>query len=132
MAATRLVRFPVHLGLGATAEVEPAFSGDPAWYQDYSERHRADGTEARLVSMFHFDAPWTTWEMHPNGAEVVLCTSGAITLHQERADGSVASVTLEPGEYAINEPGTWHTADVTGSATALFITAGIGTEIRPR
>ena len=101
MAATRLVRFPVHLGLGATAEVEPAFSGDPAWYQDYS-------------------------------AEVVLCTSGAITLHQERADGSVASVTLEPGEYAINEPGTWHTADVTGSATALFITAGIGTEIRPR
>ena len=35
-------------------------------------------------------------------------------------------------EYAINAPGVWHTADVTGEATALFITAGKGTEHRPR
>jgi hypothetical protein len=31
-----------------------------------------------------------------------------------------------------NPPGWWHTADVTGSATALFITAGLGTEHRAR
>jgi hypothetical protein len=37
-----------------------------------------------------------------------------------------------PGQYAINEPGTWHTADVTGETTALFITAGLGTQHRPR
>lgn len=35
-------------------------------------------------------------------------------------------------EYAINEPGTWHTADVQSEATALFVTAGMGTQHRPR
>ncbi|MGH8180514.1 MAG: cupin, partial [Steroidobacteraceae bacterium] len=86
----------------------------------------------RLVSMFTFNEPWSMWEMHPNGSEVVLCTSGAITLHQETADGTKRSVSLRAGEYAINEPGTWHTADVSGSATAVFITAGLGTQHRPR
>jgi hypothetical protein len=39
---------------------------------------------------------------------------------------------LGGGDYAINDPGVWHTADVDGSATVLFITAGLGTEHRPR
>lgn len=55
-----------------------------------------------------------------------------MTLHQEHADGSTDTVTLKPGEYAINPRGTWHTADVNGSATAIFITASMGTEHRPR
>jgi quercetin dioxygenase-like cupin family protein len=41
-------------------------------------------------------------------------------------------VSLQPGEYAINPPGAWHTADVDGRATALFVTAGMGTQHRPR
>ena len=41
-------------------------------------------------------------------------------------------MTLTAGEYAINEPGNWHTADVDGEATAIFITAGIGTQMRGR
>jgi quercetin dioxygenase-like cupin family protein len=41
-------------------------------------------------------------------------------------------VTLRAGDYAINPPGVWHTADVAGETTALFITAGMGTENRPR
>ena len=43
-----------------------------------------------------------------------------------------ATVTLGPGDYAINPPGAWHTADVEEEAAALFITAGLGTEHRPR
>ncbi len=72
------------------------------------------------------------WEMHPHGTEVVLCLAGAIALLQQLPDGSVQTVQLGPGEYAVNEPGTWHTADVVGEATALFITAGVGTQHRPR
>jgi hypothetical protein len=53
-------------------------------------------------------------------------------LHQEKPDGTRATVTLEAGQYAINEPGTWHTADIEQEATALFITSGLGTEHRPR
>ena len=81
--------------------------------------------------MHSFGAPWDSWEMHPEGSEVVLCTEGEITLVQEVDDREVRT-TLRSGEYAINEPGVWHTADVDSHATALFITAGEGTQIRKR
>lgn len=127
----RLSQHPVHLGLGASAVSEPEFTGDMAWYAEYGARHAADGVEGRLVSMHTFDAPWDMWEMHPQGGELVVCTAGELTLIQE-VDGREVRTTLRPGEYAINEPGTWHTADVATSATALFITAGVGTQHRPR
>lgn len=132
MAATDLSVHPIHLGLGATAEVEPAFTGELSWYEGYAQRHASDRAEGRLVSTHTFTEPWAMWEMHPLGSEVVLCTAGRMTLHQEHADGSVTTLALDPGQYAINPPGVWHTADVDGTATAVFITAGFGTEHRPR
>jgi hypothetical protein len=51
--------------------------------------------------------------------------TGEITLIQELPDGP-QQVALRAGEYAINPRGVWHTADVAGHATALFITAGAG------
>ena len=55
------------------------------WYGPYAERHAADGSEGRPVAMHTFSESWTSWEMHPNGDEVVLCTAGEITLVQELA-----------------------------------------------
>ena len=126
-----LQQVPVHLGLGASVIPQEQFTGDGDWYQRYGERNVADGAEGRLVSMHTFSAPWDTWEVHPHGEELVVCTAGAITLFQEIGD-EVRSVELQAGEAVINPPGVWHTADVVGAATALFITAGMGTEIRPR
>jgi quercetin dioxygenase-like cupin family protein len=125
-----LSRYPIHLGRGATAVGEPEFTG-VEWYQGYMQRHASDGTEGRLVSMFTFDASWDGWEVHPHGHEVVICTAGELTLIQE-IDGTQVRTTLHPGEYAINPPGVWHTADVAGRTTAVFITAGAGTQGRPR
>ena len=132
MTQHNMFKHPVHLGLGATAEVEPEFTGEMAWYMDYGQRHGRDGAEGRLVNLIRFTESWDVWEVHPNGAEVVLCVDGSMTLHQEHPDGSQRSVTIGPGEYVINEPGVWHTADIESEATALFITAGEGTEGRPR
>jgi hypothetical protein len=132
MAATDLSTYPVHLGRGGKAVTEPAFTGDMAWYMNYGQRHAADGADARLFSQFTFTESWPTWEMHPNGDEVVLCTAGVMVLHQEHPDGTRSQVTLEPGQYAINAPGVWHTADIPESATGVFITAGMGTQVRPR
>ena len=131
MANPDIFTQPLHLGLGATAAAQPAFDG-MQWYADYEVRTAADGREGRLVSAHRFTENWTSWEMHPAGDEVVLCLSGEITLHQELADGTARSVTLTPGEYAVNPPDCWHTADVDDEASALFITAGAGTEHRPR
>ncbi len=126
-----LSKFPAHLGLGARVEQLDEFDGTPQWYERYSDAHAADGAEGRLVSLHTFDSPWTTWEMHPSGDELVVCVSGRITLHQE-IDGEVRRATLNAGEAIVNAPGVWHTADVDATATALFVTAGMGTEVRPR
>ena len=122
---------PLHLGLGATSVVQPTFTGEMSWYQGYGERHGGDGPEGRLVSMHTFSESWDVWEMHPVGTEVVLVTAGEMVLHQE-IDGETSQVTLSAGQYAINPPGAWHTADVSTSATAVFITAGEGTQHRVR
>lgn len=137
MRGDRLKRLPslfdefVHLGLGAKAEAQPAFDG-MEWYQAYAARTAGDGAEGRLVSLYRFDADWDAWEMHPAGDELVVCVAGTMTLHQEFPDGAVETLTLGPGDYAINPPGVWHTADIAEEATALFVTAGMGTEHRGR
>ncbi|MBN9088854.1 MAG: cupin domain-containing protein [Reyranella sp.] len=125
-----LDRFPIHLGLGARAVPQPEFSGRE-WYDAYVERNAADGAEGRIVQLYDFRESWTSWERHPAGDEAVICTAGEITLLQELPEGT-RKTTLRAGEYAVNPRGVWHTADVAGPATALFITAGVGTEHRPR
>lgn len=131
MSAPRLEERFIHLGLGARAVEEPPFAG-MEWYEGYVARHAGDGTEGRLVSQYTFTEDWTSWEMHPAGEEVVICTAGQITLVQEFPDGRIVQTPLAAGEYAINPRGVWHTADVPERATAIFITAGEGTRHRER
>jgi len=121
----------MHLGLGAAGLVQPEFT-DMEWYDDYGARRASDGIEGRLMSMYAFSQDCDTWAMHPHGAEVVVCIAGTMTVHQETADRTKATVTLGAGDYIINPPGVGHTADVMDSATAVFVTAGCGTEHRPR
>jgi len=134
MTARRLETHPIHLGLGGAAVPQPEFPRDERamqWYMDYAARHAEDGEEGRLVSCFRFAEDWAGWEMHPAGAEVVVCIAGRMTLIQE-IDGAEVRTALAPGEYAINPKGVWHTADIDGEATGFFVTAGAGTQGRPR
>lgn len=126
-----LSSFPVHLGLGARAIKQARFTGDMSWYETYGAGVADDGAEGRLVAIHTFSEPWTSWEVHPLGDELVVCLSGSLVLHQE-IDGEVVTTALEPYQAAINPPGVWHTADADGPTTVLFITAGEGTEHRPR
>jgi uncharacterized cupin superfamily protein len=126
-----LSRFPVHLGQAGSVVRLPEFDGSMEWYDRYSADHDAEGADGRLVSLHTFGASWDTWEMHPSGHELVACVAGRITLHQE-IDGDDRVAVLESGQAIVNAPGVWHTADVDGPATALFVTAGRGTRVRPR
>jgi quercetin dioxygenase-like cupin family protein len=60
-----------------------------------------------------------------------LVTEGECTLIQELG-GQEWRVHLRAGEYIVNPPGVWHTADASAPVTAVFITSGLGTEHRPR
>jgi mannose-6-phosphate isomerase-like protein (cupin superfamily) len=130
-AGKSLYDYPIYLGLGARAVAEPKFTGFE-WYEQYGERHADDLEEGRLVSLFRFEESWNSWEMHPQGEEVVCVVAGHMTLHQELPDGSSHSYELGPGDYAINPRGAWHTADASEPVVALFITPGAGTTNRPR
>ena len=99
MQGKSLFDFPIHLGLGASAVSEPQFTGFE-WYNDYEKRHGDDLDEGRIVAMYRFDEPWTSWEVHPEGEEVVCCIQGRMTLHQELSDGTGQSHDLGPGDYA--------------------------------
>jgi len=132
MIGTDLSSCPIHLGLQASAQAEPPYTGTADWYEAYGKRHEADGYEGRLMSLHAFAESWPVWEMHPHGSEVVLCTGGRFVIHQELSDGSLRTIELEAGQYAINDAGIWHTFDLEAPATALFVTAGWGTQHRPR
>ncbi|MGB3624340.1 MAG: cupin domain-containing protein [Henriciella sp.] len=132
-APKKLKKYPAHLGRGGTAFVLPEMTGGMEWYERYGELHPDDGADGRLVSMHTFETGWDSWEMHPSGHEIVICTQGEMTLKQEYPDGRIADVTLSPGDYVINDPGVWHIADIdTAPASAVFITSGEGTRHRPR
>ncbi|MFM2409948.1 MAG: hypothetical protein RL481_776 [Pseudomonadota bacterium] len=60
MTALRLNSNPIHLGLDATAVVQPAFTGEMSWYEDYAERNESDGKEGRLVTVHSFTESWTS------------------------------------------------------------------------
>jgi mannose-6-phosphate isomerase-like protein (cupin superfamily) len=130
-AAIDLTTTPLHLGLGSRALAIDGFAWDPAVLGAYGDAVADDGPEGRRVMVFDGDEPWTSWERHPAGDEVVVCLQGRITIIRE-LDGAPDPVALRPGEAMVNPAGVWHTADLDGPTRILAITPGLGTEHRPR
>ncbi|MFB4194754.1 cupin domain-containing protein [Streptomyces carpaticus] len=122
---------PVHLGLGSSAKPVEGFAWDPEVLQAYSAAVAPDGAEGRMVTIFDGDGPGDHWERHPAGDELVVCLSGSVTVTRD-LDGVPDRVLLGPGEATINPAGAWHAVDMRGPASILTITAGLGTEHRPR
>lgn len=81
-----------------------------------------------LISCYSFTENWSSWEIHPNGDEIVVLLSGNVTFILD-IEGTHEHVQLtEVGEYVIVPKGIWHTAQVIEKAQVLFITPGEGTE----
>ena len=85
-----------------------------------------------LVTSYTFSSDWPSWEIHPNGDEIVLLISGQATMVLETTEGPHTQVELTaPGNFAFVPRGTWHTAKIHAESVMLFITAGEGTSNRP-
>ncbi|MFJ8845278.1 cupin domain-containing protein [Streptomyces cyaneofuscatus] len=122
---------PVHLGLGSRANAVEGFAWDPVVLQAYSAAVAADGAEGRMVAIFDGDGPGDHWERHPAGDELVVCLTGSVTVTRDE-DGVPDRVVLGPGEATVNPAGAWHAVDMAGPASILTVTAGLGTDHRPR
>ena len=80
-----------------------------------------------LIQEFSFDAPWPTWEVHPEGDEFVYLLTGDtdFVLREGRSERTVR--VSEPGSYVVVPKGAWHTARPHAPTTMLFVTPGEGT-----
>lgn len=126
MDAFDLTSTYLHLGEGPDLTILPVT--DDFW-PTISER--AELQRGRLVTSFAETADWSTWEMHPAGDEVILCTEGRMVFHLD--DGSDVSTVDVPAPGCIVVPtGVWHTADVPERSRIVVITWGEGTRHHPR
>lgn len=114
--------------------VEPLAVDDTFWPRLTSGK-LGDFHNEYLMCCFEFVDDWPTWEVHPNGDEIVMLLEGHVDMHLEQPGGieslGVEEVKLtKPGSFVIVPKGTWHTAKVHAPSRMLFITAGEGTQNR--
>ena len=86
----------------------------------------------RLMSAFAFSEPWSTWERHPAGEELVMLLSGSARLVLEESGGERVVRLRRAGQFVLVPANVWHTAITDEPTTMLFLTPGAGTEHRPR
>lgn len=120
--------------LGSTGLIiAPDAAVTPKDYGDrfYEELDRDfDGFRGHwLVQKFEFSNDWPTWEVHPNGDEIVILLSGEATFVLRKPDGSDVTVDVDrPGMTVVVPRNTWHTARTNTPCAMLFVTPGEGTE----
>lgn len=112
--------------LADDGDVVPIEVTDDFWISGTSEL-----PPGRLVSRIRTDGDWTSWEMHPNGDELIYQLSGDMELILDQGDLQEV-VTLNAGDFVVVPKGVWHTANAAGSSEAVYITLGAGTEHRER
>jgi hypothetical protein len=88
-------------------------------------------THGWLVTAGRSEADWPHWEMHPKGEELIVLLSGDVELILQDDEGEHV-VALTPGRGYLMRRGVWHRAVVKVPSEMLFVTAGEGTEHRPR
>ena len=126
--ASQILSTYLHVRDGGSLDLVPA--PDTFW-SDLAEGKLPELDQGRLMSAFTFDEPWSSWERHPAGEELVMLLSGSATLVLEEPGGERAVALSAPGDYVLVPRNTWHTARSTVAATMLFLTPGAGTEHRP-
>lgn len=98
----------------------------PTFFQDL-DKNFDDFKDHMLVTRFAWDEAWPTWEIHPNGDELVFLLSGD-TDFVLWIDGEEQVIRIsEPGSYVVVPANTWHTARPHADTSALFVTPGEGT-----
>ncbi len=129
-----LAATPVHLFSAAdedrTAVPVENFHFDAESFAQYTETLCADDP-GRIVMIEVSPTDWPAWECHQRGDEVVIVLEGSGVMHQQHGN-ETQTIAFKAGDCLINPRGVWHTADVTESMRAIYITPCPGTEHRPR
>ena len=98
----------------------------PDFYEQLGTRY-GDFKGHELIALHEFQEDWPSWEVHPNGDEIVVLLSGAATFLLKLNDSKREIGLSEPGDSVIVPRGVWHTARIAKPTSVLFITPGEGT-----
>lgn len=98
----------------------------PSFYAELDQEF-GDFRRCVLVQQHRFEAAWPTWEMHPEGDELVYLLDGDADLVLRFPDGDRTLRMNEVGSYVVVPKGVWHTARPHAPTTMLFVTPGEGT-----
>lgn len=113
----------------ASVEVMPV---DDTFWPRLMSGQMGDFKNEFLICHLSFTEDWPTWEIHPNGDEIVFLVSGTAEFYLESPEGEVSSLVLnQPGHYVFVPQGHWHTAKISQPTSMVFFTPGEGTENRP-
>jgi mannose-6-phosphate isomerase-like protein (cupin superfamily) len=96
---------------------------------DFWTRRVMEFGEGQLISRMTSGASWDTWEMHPNGDELIFQLSGEMELVIE---GYATPIKLKTGSFTVVPKGHWHTANVIKAGDAIYVTNGLGTQHKSR
>lgn len=80
-----------------------------------------------LVGMYSSAGPWPHWEVHPQGAEILVLFEGAMSLILREGEAE-RRVEAKAGEAILVPQGALHRAISDGPCRFLAITFGAGTE----
>ena len=72
-----------------------------------------------------------SWEMHPEGDELLHLFGGAIDLLLDEPEGE-QRIRLKGGQSCVVTRGTWHCLLLREPSTLMFVTPAGGTRMRPR
>jgi quercetin dioxygenase-like cupin family protein len=86
---------------------------------------------ATMISASEGNGDWAQWEMHPNGAEVLVILAGAPRIFLEHPDGRLERIEAHAGSTVIVPRGAWHRCECAEPYKILYITYGPGTTHRP-
>ena len=126
--AKEILRTYLHVRDGGKTD---AISVSDSFWEELAGGAYPQLDQGRLMSAFTFSEPWSTWERHPAGEELVMLLSGTATIVLQDSGQERAVQLSDPGSYVLVPLNVWHTAKTTVPTTMLFLTPGAGTEHRP-
>ncbi len=83
-----------------------------------------------LVGVYAGATDWPSWEMHPQGDEVLVLLEGELTMLFEREAGEEPHP-MRAGATLVVPAGVWHRALILRPGKLLGITYGAGTLHKP-
>lgn len=106
------------------------FGFDAPSFEAYIGRYCVAGP-GRLVMLETTASNWMHWECHTLGDELVIVLEGRADFIQE-FEGEHVVIPVQAGSTIINPKRVWHTADISESLKAIYITPCKGSEHRER